>query len=135
LRPLARAAVRRAPKPRALEDPKPAAPRATREHRKNRQDLTEARANVGKRLDYIRGEMGRVDGQLKALQERGAARQQEVRAARSRARGSAGALAHAQAAGAPFRSAWAWPRARARSRARARAAPRMSQRSARSRGL
>jgi hypothetical protein len=34
---------------------------------------------VTKRLDYIKGEMGRVDAQLKSLQERGGARQQEVR--------------------------------------------------------
>lgn len=41
-------------------------------------DLTEANANVTKRLDYIKGEMGRVDSQIKSLQERAALRQQEV---------------------------------------------------------
>jgi hypothetical protein len=43
------------------------------------QDLTEARANVNKRLEYIRGEMARVDAQIKSLQDKGSARQQEVR--------------------------------------------------------
>lgn len=43
-----------------------------------KQDPAEAKANVTKRLDYIRGEMERVDKQVKALQEKGAARQQEV---------------------------------------------------------
>lgn len=46
-----------------------------------KQDPAEAKANVAKRLEYIRGEAARVDRQLKALQEKGAARQQEVRAA------------------------------------------------------
>jgi len=34
---------------------------------------------VTKRLDYIKGEKGRVEGQIKALQEKAAGRQQEVR--------------------------------------------------------
>ncbi len=54
------------------------------------QDLTEARANVSKRLDYIKGEMGRVDAQIKGLQEKGAARQQEVMKLQKRLAGAAG---------------------------------------------
>jgi hypothetical protein len=70
--------------------PSPSPPQPPQTHPRSTQDLTEAKANVNKRLDYIRGEMGRVDGQLKALQEKGQARQQEVRAAGGRERGGGG---------------------------------------------
>jgi hypothetical protein len=42
---------------------------------------------VGKRLDYIKGESARVDTQLKTLQERAAARQNEIMRLQQRAAG------------------------------------------------
>ncbi|KIY97372.1 prefoldin beta subunit [Monoraphidium neglectum] len=53
-------------------------------------DLTEARANVNKRLEYIRGEMARVDAQIKSLQDKGSARQQEIMKLQKRVAGAAG---------------------------------------------
>ena len=39
----------------------------------------EARSNVGKRLEFINGELGRLDSRLKALEKQEAERQQKVR--------------------------------------------------------
>ncbi|KAI8476940.1 MAG: Prefoldin [Monoraphidium minutum] len=55
-----------------------------------KQDLTEARANVSKRLDYIRGESARVDALIKGLQDKAAARQTEIMKLQKRAAGAAG---------------------------------------------
>ncbi|GBF94398.1 hypothetical protein Rsub_07212 [Raphidocelis subcapitata] len=55
-----------------------------------KQDLTEAKANVGKRLDFIKGELGRVDSQIKVLQDKAVARQQEIMKLRQRAAGPVG---------------------------------------------
>ena len=44
-----------------------------------KQDLVEAKANVNKRLEFIRGEIERVEQQLTKLQDKQAKRQQLVR--------------------------------------------------------
>ncbi|EIE25073.1 hypothetical protein COCSUDRAFT_61316 [Coccomyxa subellipsoidea C-169] len=43
-----------------------------------KQDPVEARSNVGKRLEFINGELGRLDSRLKALEKQEAERQQKV---------------------------------------------------------
>lgn len=43
-----------------------------------KQDPVEARSNVGKRLEFIHGELGRLDSRLKALEKQAADRQQKV---------------------------------------------------------
>ena len=43
-----------------------------------KQDPVEAKSNVQKRLDYINGELSRLEGQLKGLDEKNAKKQQEV---------------------------------------------------------
>jgi len=43
-----------------------------------KQDPVEARSNVGKRLEFINGELGRLDSRLKALEKQAADRQQKV---------------------------------------------------------
>ena len=43
-----------------------------------KQDPVEAKSNVQKRLDYIGGELGRLEGQLKGLEEKQVKKQQEV---------------------------------------------------------
>lgn len=42
------------------------------------QDPVEARSNVGKRLEFINGELDRLDSRLKALEKQAAERQQKV---------------------------------------------------------
>ena len=43
-----------------------------------KQDLVEAKANVNKRLEFIRGEIERVEQQLTKLQDKQSKRQQQV---------------------------------------------------------
>ncbi|BDA41306.1 probable prefoldin subunit 6 [Coccomyxa sp. Obi] len=43
-----------------------------------KQDPVEARSNVGKRLEFINGELDRLDSRLKALEKQAAERQQKV---------------------------------------------------------
>eukprot|EP00891_Asterochloris_glomerata_P000385 jgi/Astpho2/385/gw1.00011.186.1_t len=43
-----------------------------------KQDLVEAKANVSKRLEFIRGEIERVEQQLAKLQDKQSKRQQQV---------------------------------------------------------
>ena len=44
-----------------------------------KQDLVEAKSNVNKRLEFIRGEIERVEQQLTKLQDKQSKRQQQVR--------------------------------------------------------
>ena len=48
-----------------------------------KQDPVEARSNVGKRLEFINGELSRLDSRLKALEKQAVERQQKVRPGRS----------------------------------------------------
>ena len=43
-----------------------------------KQDLVEARSNVDKRLEYIKGEMDRLDGQIKSTQGKMQDKEKEV---------------------------------------------------------
>mmetsp|Transcript_36147 Transcript_36147/g.80435 ORF Transcript_36147/g.80435 Transcript_36147/m.80435 type:complete len:125 (-) Transcript_36147:595-969(-) len=43
-----------------------------------KQDLVEAKSNVSKRLEYIKGEMERVDNQIKSLDAKSRERENEV---------------------------------------------------------
>jgi prefoldin beta subunit len=44
-----------------------------------KQDLVEAKANVGKRLDYIKGELSRMETGLKSLEKKRNDKEKEVR--------------------------------------------------------
>ena len=43
-----------------------------------KQDLVEAKSNVGKRIEYIKGEVSRVDGQIKSLETKSKDKENEV---------------------------------------------------------
>ena len=43
-----------------------------------KQDLVEAKANVNKRIDYIKGEIGRTDSQIKSLESKCKEKENEV---------------------------------------------------------
>lgn len=43
-----------------------------------KQDLVEAKSNVNKRVEYIKGEIGRLDGQLKSIESKSGERENEV---------------------------------------------------------
>lgn len=58
-----------------------------------KQDLIEAKSNVSKRIEYIKGEVDRVDGQIKSLEGKSKEKEAEVRSADS----SHGVQAHRNA--------------------------------------